>query len=79
MARYSEIKTGLWKVIPEPEKNKKLFHKNLAYRPDPIEYMESEKIKYCRYSQRPITDNRKEIHPRTMAEEGFCPYCGKLK
>jgi len=80
MARYSEIKTGLWEVIPQPTDPKaRLTHQNKSARTDPLESLEKPYRKVCRFTGRPTTENRKEIHPDHIAKGGVCPYCGQLK
>ena len=80
MARYSEIKTGLWSIIPQPiEPNMKLTKPNKSARKDPMEYVEQPYRKICKFTGRPTTENRKEIHPDHIAKEGICIYCGVLK
>jgi len=73
-----EKNSGLWHNIPLDKWNDKPWKEQKQHK-DPLEFLERSKIPYCRYTNRPISDNRKEIHPEHIAKAGYCVYCGRLR
>jgi hypothetical protein len=76
--RKTECQSGLWNEIPKRE-GFGYYHENLCNKKDPLDCLEHPKIRICKFTKLPITENRKELHPKHISLTGFCVYCGRLK
>jgi len=73
---YNKIRS--WDAIEPPETVGRMWHYNLCkQKKDPFEVFENKRV--CKYTGLPITQNKKALHPKHIAETGYCLYCGRLE